>query len=63
MKNLKITGKKIEFETNTGDTIRGEYYVRESRIYFIAKTAYELAKMIDNGQELRKAIRETAIII
>lgn len=56
MKNLKIKNSKIEFENDYGNTIRGEYYIKENRIYFKANTSYELIAIIRNRQEIVKAI-------
>lgn len=56
MRNLIIIQNKIEFKNNFGDTIRGEYYIKNNEIHFKAKTAYELSVILKNKNEILKFI-------
>jgi len=56
MKELKINGSKIEFKNQLGDTIRGEYYIKDNKIYFKAQTAYDLSVILRNKKEIIKLI-------
>ena len=58
MKEIIINETNIELRLQNGLTARGEYYIKNEKVYIKAKSPWDLEELIKYKEEIRKEIMQ-----